>query len=76
MPDWARVSTAPVMLSKPEKRMPKPTAMLPAALELRNWTPIIRTMPRIRARGAREEGWKIRSQLAPPEASRSSRRMI
>ena len=55
--------------------MPKPMAMLPTDLALRIKPPMISTMPRIRAMGARVEGWKKRSHMAP-EASISSRRMI
>ena len=75
VPDWARESTEPVMFKSPEKRMPKPMAMLPTDLALRIKPPMISTMPRIRAMGASVEGWKKRSHMAP-EASMSSRRMI
>ena len=74
-PDWARLFTAPVMFSRPENRMPKPMAILPMDLEfLKNW-PMMSTMPKIRAMGAKVEGWKKR-RMSAPEASISKRRMI
>ena len=55
--------------------MPKPTAMLPMDLPFFTKWPMIRSIPRMSARGASVEGWKKRSQAAPEE-SMSSRRMI
>ena len=67
--------TAPVMLSRPENRMPKPMAMLPTDRAFLKKLPMMSTMPMMRAMGARVEGWKKRRTLVP-EASMSSRRMI
>ena len=71
----ARVSTAPLMLSSPLNRMPKPMAMLPMFLELRKLTNMISTMPITRATGASVLGRNSCSQTAAEE-SMSSRRMI
>ena len=50
-------------------------AILPTDLAFLKKLPIIRMMPRIKARGARVEGCKKRRNEVP-EASMSSRRMI
>ena len=56
--------------------MPKPMAILPIDFAFLRRPIIISSIPATSAIGAREEGWKIRSQEAPPEESRSSNRMI
>ena len=74
-PDSERLLTAPVIFRRPEKRMPKPMAMLPTDLAFLKKLPIISTTPMIRAIGASVEGWRKRRKEVP-EASISSRRMI
>ena len=74
-PECARFETAPVIFSRPEKRIPKPIAILPMEREFFIRPPMISTIPMIRATGASVEGWKKRSQDEAP-ASRSRSLMI
>ena len=75
MPDLCRASTALVMFSSPENRMPNPMAIFPMDLEFFRSPVMISRTPMIRAMGASVDGWKKRRTDAS-EALRSSRRMI
>ena len=74
-PVSASAFTAPVMLRRPENRIPKPMAILPTDLEFLKLHPMIMIIPIISAIGASEEGLKS-CRIEPDDASRSSRRMI
>ena len=50
--------TALVIFISPVKRIPKPMAIFPTLSALLNLKPINRTIPIIRAMGARVDGWK------------------